>query len=139
MILRRGQPLHEPAAGKRAGFGKFGPPKTPCGLFMESEGIPLFRDIGAGKVRSCRRSSRDRSACSAPRRHSVNELTVFHNGNSVHQHKRYTLGILQWLVKRGFIDDAGGIKDRDVGIGADANTSFIFECRRALLQTLRGH
>ena len=37
---------HEPTAGKRAGFGKFGRPKTPYDLFMESEGIPIFRDIG---------------------------------------------------------------------------------------------
>src|SRR3979411_19992 len=41
---------HEPTAGKRAGFGKFGRPKTPYDLFMEQEGIPVFRDIGVRRV-----------------------------------------------------------------------------------------
>src|SRR5580700_2092372 len=41
-----GSHWHEPTAGRRAGFGKFGRPKTPYDLFMESEGIPIFRDIG---------------------------------------------------------------------------------------------
>ena len=41
---------HEPAGGRRAGFGKFGRPKTPYDLFMESEGIPIFRDIGVRRV-----------------------------------------------------------------------------------------
>jgi hypothetical protein len=43
---------HEPAAGKRAGFGKFRRPKTPYDLFMETEGIPVFRDIGVSKVQN---------------------------------------------------------------------------------------
>src|SRR5438128_12461919 len=41
---------HEPTAGRRAGFGKFGRPKTPYDLFMEQEGIPVFRDIGVRRV-----------------------------------------------------------------------------------------
>src|SRR5690348_14744790 len=41
---------HEPTLGKRAGFGKWGRVKTPYDLFMESEGIPCFRDIGISKV-----------------------------------------------------------------------------------------
>src|SRR5262245_15314472 len=41
---------HEPRAGQRAGFGKFGRPKTPYDLFMEQEGIPVFRDIGVRRV-----------------------------------------------------------------------------------------
>src|SRR5579864_1554766 len=45
-----GSHWHEPTAGKRAGFGKFGRPKTPYDLFMESEGIPIFRDIGVRRV-----------------------------------------------------------------------------------------
>ena len=36
----------------RAGFGEFGRPKTPYDLFMESEGIPIFRDIGVSKVQN---------------------------------------------------------------------------------------
>ena len=47
-----GSHWHEPTAGKRAGFGKFGRPKTPYDLFMESEGIPVFRDIGVTKVQN---------------------------------------------------------------------------------------
>ena len=43
---------HEPTGGKRAGFGKFGRPKTPYDLFMEAEGIPVFRDIGVSKVQN---------------------------------------------------------------------------------------
>src|SRR5260370_2909559 len=37
---------HEPSGFKRAGFGKFGRPKTPYDLFMESEGVPVYRNIG---------------------------------------------------------------------------------------------
>ena len=43
---------HEPIGGKRAGFGKWGKVKTPYDLFMESEGIPCFRDIGISKVQN---------------------------------------------------------------------------------------
>ena len=43
---------HEPSGFKRAGFGKFGRPKTPYDLFMESEGIPVYRDIGVRKVQN---------------------------------------------------------------------------------------
>ncbi|MEE8438494.1 MAG: cupin domain-containing protein, partial [Micropepsaceae bacterium] len=41
---------HEPTVGQRAGFGKWGRVKTPYDLFMESEEIPCFRDIGIGNV-----------------------------------------------------------------------------------------
>ena len=41
---------HEPAAGKKAGFGTFGRPATPYDKFMAAEGIPVFRDIGVSKV-----------------------------------------------------------------------------------------
>src|ERR1700730_2007123 len=43
---------HEPSGFKRAGFGKFSRPKTPYDLFMESEDIPIYRDIGVGKVQN---------------------------------------------------------------------------------------
>ena len=43
---------HEPAGFKRAGFGKFNRPKTPYDLFMESEEIPIYRDIGVSKVQN---------------------------------------------------------------------------------------
>src|SRR5215831_11316270 len=43
---------HEPSGFKRAGFGKFGRPKTPYDLFMESEGVPVYRDIGVSKVQN---------------------------------------------------------------------------------------
>src|SRR5258707_6207903 len=45
-----GSHWHEPSAGKRAGSGKFGRPKTPYDLFMESEGIPVCRDVGLKTV-----------------------------------------------------------------------------------------
>ena len=41
---------HEPTGSDRAGFGEFGRPNTPYDLFMESEGIPIYRDIGVRKV-----------------------------------------------------------------------------------------
>jgi mannose-6-phosphate isomerase-like protein (cupin superfamily) len=41
---------HEPAAGKRAGHGKFGRVKMPYDVFMEEEGLPCFRGIGVSKV-----------------------------------------------------------------------------------------
>src|SRR5213082_1967345 len=43
---------HEPTGNDRAGFGAFGRPKTPYDLFMETEGIPIFRDIGVSKVQN---------------------------------------------------------------------------------------
>jgi len=43
---------HEPNGDKRAGFGTFSRVKTPYDLFMESEGLPIFRDIGIRNVRS---------------------------------------------------------------------------------------
>jgi quercetin dioxygenase-like cupin family protein len=47
---------HEPAGGKRAGFGQFGRPKTPYDQFMEAEGIPCFRDIGVSRVQDLPRA-----------------------------------------------------------------------------------
>jgi quercetin dioxygenase-like cupin family protein len=41
---------HEPAYGKKAGYGKFGRPSTPYDKFMESEGVPVFRGIGVRRV-----------------------------------------------------------------------------------------
>jgi hypothetical protein len=43
---------HEPNGDKRAGFGTFSRVKTPYDLFMENEGVPIFRDIGIGNVRN---------------------------------------------------------------------------------------
>ena len=43
---------HEPSGNERAGFGEFGRPKTPYDLFMEAEGIPIYRDIGVSKVQN---------------------------------------------------------------------------------------
>ena len=36
----------EPTDEKRAGHGTFGRPKTDYDLFMESEGVPIYRDFG---------------------------------------------------------------------------------------------
>jgi len=43
---------HEPSANKKAGYGKFARPMSAYDLFMESEGIPVFRDIGISKVQN---------------------------------------------------------------------------------------
>ncbi len=43
---------HEPVGHKKAGFGKFRKLPTPYDSFMESEGIPVFRDIGISKVQN---------------------------------------------------------------------------------------
>ena len=43
---------HEPAGGKKAGYGKFGRPALPYDKFMEAEGIPVYRDIGVSKVQN---------------------------------------------------------------------------------------
>ena len=41
---------HEPKAGENAGLGKFGRPAMPYDLFMEREGIPIFRGLGMKRV-----------------------------------------------------------------------------------------
>jgi quercetin dioxygenase-like cupin family protein len=43
---------HEPGANQKAGLGKFKRPPSCYDLFMESEGIPIFRDIGVSKVQN---------------------------------------------------------------------------------------
>jgi quercetin dioxygenase-like cupin family protein len=43
---------HEPTSGERAGFGKFGQPKTEYDRFMDADGIPVFRGIGISKVQN---------------------------------------------------------------------------------------
>ncbi|MGH9386467.1 MAG: cupin domain-containing protein, partial [Vicinamibacterales bacterium] len=43
---------HEPAGHKMAGYGTFRKQPTPYDSFMESEGIPVFRDIGIDKVQN---------------------------------------------------------------------------------------
>ncbi len=40
----------EPEAGQKAGFGKWKNPKSPYDLFIEAQGIPIYRDIGVHKV-----------------------------------------------------------------------------------------
>lgn len=41
---------HEPLKEERAGHGRFGQPKTDYDKFMESEGIPIFRGLGARRA-----------------------------------------------------------------------------------------
>ena len=41
---------HEPKAGENAGFGKFKRAAMPYDRFMESEGIPVYRSIGARRM-----------------------------------------------------------------------------------------
>ena len=41
----------EPKAGQKAGFGKFKKLATPYDAFMESEGIPVYRELGMHDIR----------------------------------------------------------------------------------------
>jgi quercetin dioxygenase-like cupin family protein len=41
---------HEPTAGKNAGFGDFKRPKLAYDRFMDEEGVPIYRGIGAKSV-----------------------------------------------------------------------------------------
>src|SRR5258706_2342425 len=41
---------HEPKAGENAGFGAFKRPKLPYDRFMDDEGVPVYRGIGAARV-----------------------------------------------------------------------------------------
>src|SRR5689334_3470382 len=41
---------HEPKAGEAAGYGKFKRKALPYDLFMESEGVPIYRGIGVKRV-----------------------------------------------------------------------------------------
>lgn len=41
---------HEPAAGQKAGFGRFGQPLSDYDRFMEADGIPIHRGIGVSRV-----------------------------------------------------------------------------------------
>jgi quercetin dioxygenase-like cupin family protein len=43
---------HEPGANQKAGYGKFARPSSRYDQFMDSEGIPIFRDIGISKVQN---------------------------------------------------------------------------------------
>jgi len=66
---------HEPTGFKRAGFGKFGRPKTPYDLSWNPDDIPIYRDIGVSKVQkpaaravaAARRAAAATSSCTAPR------------------------------------------------------------------------
>ncbi len=41
---------HEPKGGRNAGFGNFTRPRLPYDIFMEEEGVPVFRGIGCARV-----------------------------------------------------------------------------------------
>ena len=45
-----GSHWHEPKAGENAGFGKFQRKPMPYDTFMESEGVPVYRNIGVRRV-----------------------------------------------------------------------------------------
>ena len=46
----KGSHWHEPTADKMAGLGKFARPAMPYDQFMESDGVPIYRDIGVRTV-----------------------------------------------------------------------------------------
>ena len=41
---------HEPKAGENAGYGNFKRKPLPYDLFMEEEGVPVYRNIGVKRV-----------------------------------------------------------------------------------------
>ena len=41
---------HEPKAGENAGYGKFKRKALPYDLFMEEEGVPVYRGVGVKRV-----------------------------------------------------------------------------------------
>ena len=82
---------------------------------------------------------RRRSACGTARKYSFNESPIFHDGDPVYKHKLNALGILQRVVIGGFVYDAVGVEDRDIGIAPNANAAFGQERRRTLSQSLRRH
>ncbi|HWL59021.1 MAG TPA: cupin domain-containing protein [Paracoccus sp. (in: a-proteobacteria)] len=49
---KHGAHWHEPAGNRKAGFGEFQKQPTPYDLFMEEEGIPVFRDLGISDVKN---------------------------------------------------------------------------------------
>ena len=67
------------------------------------------------------------------------ELAVGQHRSAVYQDKLDAVGVLEGLFEGGFVDDALGIEDGDVGVGADADAAFVFEGGGAILQALRGH
>src|SRR5437016_1199953 len=64
------------------------------------------------------------------REYALNEVPILNHGHSAYQHKRNPLGILQRLFVRSSVNDCAGIKDRDVRVGAHANSPFFVECGR---------
>jgi mannose-6-phosphate isomerase-like protein (cupin superfamily) len=44
------QRWHEPTAGEPSGFGRWKRPPSPYDVFMEEQGIPIYRDIGVYRV-----------------------------------------------------------------------------------------
>jgi len=45
------QQWQEPAGLEMSGFGKWGRPRSPYDVFMEEQGIPVYREIGVSDVR----------------------------------------------------------------------------------------
>ena len=42
---------HEPGPGEKSGWGTWGKPQTTYDIFMEEQGVPIYRDIGIQQVR----------------------------------------------------------------------------------------
>src|ERR1700730_17191663 len=67
------------------------------------------------------------------------ELAVGEDGSAVYQDELDAFGVLERVVEGGFVDDALGIEDGDVGVGTDADAALVFEHGGAILQALGRH
>jgi hypothetical protein len=81
----------------------------------------------------------NRGSRGSPWKNALDELPIFHNRHTVDKHKLDALGVLEGIVVRGFVDDASGVEDGDVGVGTDADSALGAEDGRALLEALCGH
>src|ERR1700686_3718924 len=81
----------------------------------------------------------ERGAGGAAGEDGFDELAVGEDGSAIDQDELDAIGVLEGIFEGGFVDDALGIEDGDVGGGADADAAFVFEGGGAILQALRGH
>src|SRR6266481_8840669 len=100
----------------------------------------LFRlRRGVREVLAEYRSLRNRRPRGLTRKYSVNELSILDDGESTDKHKLNPFRIAQRFFIRCSVNDAIGIEYGDVRVRPQANSSFVFEDWRALIEPLRRH
>src|SRR3989475_12154342 len=95
--------------------------------------------VHMGTERDPWRSLRNRGSRGPAGGNPINELPILDNGDGVNKHKLNSLGVLQRLFIRGFVDDAIRVEHSDVRVRPHANSSFVLKDRRTFLQPLRRH